>query len=171
MFYKCVSEIDAAPRNFAPLRCWMLDNFTSNTNLILKHCDQSSSHILFGRHDTISLQAAHSRHLLGRTPDEWLDRCNRSLCNSAPGARNQDPAPHGLDEWHCLVHCLAPAFYAPALFATDLAFLQVGELPQMVYCVQITNLDKPSTHTLHDFPPGLQATSPMCLPLEQIARM
>jgi hypothetical protein len=96
---------------------------------------------------------------------------DRSSSHRAPRTGNEDPAPHCLDERHRLVHCLAPAFYAPALFATNLTFLQVGELPQMVYRVQIANLNEPSTDAFHDLPPSFETTAPVCLPFQQVTRV
>ena len=52
-----------------------------------------------------------------------------SSSNRTPRARNQDPALHFVDEWHCLVHSLTPTLDIPALFATAFAFLKVGKLP------------------------------------------
>lgn len=63
---------------------------------------------------------------------------------------------------------LRPALDAPALLATDLAFLQICKLPEVVYRVKVANLHEPGTHAFHDLTSGLEAPTPMCLPLEQI---
>lgn len=69
------------------------------------------------------------------------------------------------------MYSVAPALDLPALLAATAALLQVCELPQVVDSVKVTNLDKPGTDTFHDLTAGLKASSPMCLPLEQVARV
>ena len=41
----------------------------------------------------------------------------------------------------------------------------------MVDRVKITNLHKPSSNTLHNLTASLEAAAPVCLPLEQVARV
>lgn len=64
---------------------------------------------------------------------------------------------------------LGPPLDTPTLLPTDLALLEVGELPEMMDCVKVADLHEPSTHALHDLASGLEAPTPVCLPLEQVA--
>lgn len=93
----------------------------------------------------------------------------QSLSNRAPRHRNENSALHRLDERYCFVNRLRPPLNAPRLLTADLALLQVGKLPQMVDGVEITNLDEPCTHALHDLPARLEASTPMRFPLKEIA--
>jgi len=67
------------------------------------------------------------------------------------------------------VNRLAPAFYAPTLLTADLAFLKVGKLPEVVDRVEVANLHEPGADTLHDLTTSLETTSPVGLPLKQVA--
>lgn len=69
------------------------------------------------------------------------------------------------------MHSLCPALDPPRLFTADLAFFQVGELPEVVHRVQVADLNEPSSHPLHHFPASLEATSPMGLPFQQVPGM
>lgn len=69
------------------------------------------------------------------------------------------------------MHRLRPAGYAPRILATNLSLLQVGELPEMVYRVQVANLDEPGAHSFHHLAASLKTPAPMCLPLEEVARV
>lgn len=93
------------------------------------------------------------------------------LGHRRPGHGYQDSRVHGLDERNGLVHRLGPTRYAPAVLAADLPLLEVGKLPEVVHRVQIANLHKPSTNALHHLAAGLQAPTPVCLPLEQVSRV
>lgn len=75
--------------------------------------------------------------------------------DGAPWHGNQDPALHRLNKGHRSMNRISPAFNTPGLFTTNLAFLQVGELPEMVHRVEIANLHKPSTDAFHDLATSL----------------
>lgn len=66
---------------------------------------------------------------------------------------------------------IAPTLDGPALLATIAALFEVGELPKVVNGVEVANLDKPRTNSLHDLTTGLEASSPVSLPFEQVSRM
>lgn len=69
------------------------------------------------------------------------------------------------------MNSIAPAFNGPALLATISALFKVGELPKMVNGVEVANLNKPSTNSLHDLTAGLEASSPVSLPFKQVSRV
>lgn len=93
----------------------------------------------------------------------------QGLCYRRPGHGDEDPGLHGLDQRHRLVHCIAPALNRPALLSAGPSLLQVGKLPEMVDRVKLSNLDEPGSNAFHDLPSGLEASSPVSLPLQQIA--
>lgn len=64
---------------------------------------------------------------------------------------------------------LRPTFNVPGLLATNLALLQVCELPEVVDHVQVTNLDKPGSDAFHDLPTSLETAAPVRLPLQEIS--
>ena len=66
---------------------------------------------------------------------------------------------------------VAPALDGPALLATVSALFEVCELPKVVNGVEIANLDKPRTNSLHDLTTGLEAASPVSLPFKEVSRM
>lgn len=99
-----------------------------------------------------------------------------------------DAALHGLNEWHSLVNCLAPSWYAPALLSPGAALLEVGELPQVVDFVESSYLNEPccgnvstrelashvephTSHSLHDFSSSSQTLLPVRLPFQEVARV
>lgn len=82
---------------------------------------------------------------------------------------NQHSALHRLDQRNSLVHCVSPAFDAPALLSADLALFQVRKLPQVVDRVQLANLHEPCSDAFHNLAACLESTTPMCLPFEEIA--
>ena len=94
-----------------------------------------------------------------------------SLCNRRPWHRNQDCRLHLLDQGYRLVHRIAPTFDTPAPLTACTSLLQVGKLPQVMYSVQVANLHKPGSDTLHHFTPSLQSPPPVRLPLEQVPGM
>lgn len=65
----------------------------------------------------------------------------------------------------------APSLDAPALLTANLALLEVGKLPKVVHGVEVADLHEPGTYALHDFATGLEASPPVGLPLEEVARM
>ncbi|KAJ6119065.1 hypothetical protein N7471_013016 [Penicillium samsonianum] len=74
--------------------------------------------------------ATFAHHLLRRLKRGRLSFLFNSS-NGAPRHGDKNPALHGLDERSGLVHYLSPAFNAPRLLAAHLAFLQIGELPEV----------------------------------------
>lgn len=64
---------------------------------------------------------------------------------------------------------LAPAFYAPTLLTADLALLEVGKLPEVVDRVEVADLHEPGADALHNLTTSLEATSPVGLPLQEVA--
>jgi hypothetical protein len=93
------------------------------------------------------------------------------LPDRAPRHRDENPALHCLNKWYRLVYRLCPSLNAPRLLTADLALLQIGKLPQVMHGVEIANLDEPCTHSLHDLPARLEASTPMRLPLQKITRV
>ena len=87
-----------------------------------------------------------------------------------PGHRHQDAALHLLNQRYRLVHRIGPSLNFPTLLAPDLALLEIGKLPEMVHRVEVANLHKPSSDTLHHLATSLEAASPVSLPLKEIAR-
>ena len=69
------------------------------------------------------------------------------------------------------MHRIGPALDAPALLAANLALLEVGKLPQVVYRIEVTDLDEPGADALHDLPSGLETPAPVRLPLEEVSRV
>jgi hypothetical protein len=67
------------------------------------------------------------------------------------------------------VNGVTPALDGPALLTPGAALLQIGELPKVMDRVKVANLDKPGTDTFHDLTAGLQTSSPMSLPLQEVA--
>jgi hypothetical protein len=94
---------------------------------------------------------------------------NASLANRTPWHWNKDPALHRLDQWNSLMNGVRPAFDAPRLFSSNFPLFQVGKLPQMVYRIQISNLNKPSTNAFHDLSTSRKAATPVSFPFEQVA--
>lgn len=94
-----------------------------------------------------------------------------SLCYRAPWHGHQNSALHRLDQRDSLVHRLAPARHTPALLSARTSFFEIGELPQVVDGVEVSDLHEPGTHTLHDFFPGTQTSAPVCLPFQEVARV
>lgn len=93
------------------------------------------------------------------------------LCHRTPRHGDQNSTLHCLNQRHGLVDRFAPAFNTPRFLSSLLPLFQIGELPQMVNCIQLANLDEPGTDALHDFPAGFQTLSPMGFPFEKIARV
>jgi hypothetical protein len=69
------------------------------------------------------------------------------------------------------VYRFTPARDAPALLSAGASFLKVGELPKVMDSVQISNLDEPSAHTFHNLLSGTKTCAPVCLPLQEVARV
>jgi len=67
------------------------------------------------------------------------------LANWTPRHRHHDPTLHLLNQWHSLVHSLAPARHTPALLPASSALFKVGKLPQVVDRVEISDLNEPSS--------------------------
>lgn len=67
------------------------------------------------------------------------------------------------------MHCIAPALNRPALLSAGPSLLQISKLPEMVDSVELSNLDEPGSDTFHDLPSSLEASSPVSLPLQQVA--
>lgn len=93
------------------------------------------------------------------------------LSDGRPRHGDENSGLHLLDQRHRLVDSVAPALDGPALLTSLAAFLKVGKLPEVVDSVEIANLDEPGANALHNFTTSLEATAPVRLPLEQVARM
>jgi hypothetical protein len=93
------------------------------------------------------------------------------LCHRRPRHGNEDSRCHSLDQRHSLMDRITPSFNRPALLAARSSLLKIRELPQVVDCVEISNLHEPSSDAFHDLPTSFQATPPVGLPFEQVSRM
>lgn len=88
------------------------------------------------------------------------------------------------------MHRIAPPWHAPALLATCPTLLEIRELPKVVHDIEVADLREPCSHawnyvstvspwigklkgklTFHHLSPCSQTLLPMCLPLEQVARV
>lgn len=101
----------------------------------------------------------------------YVSSTSRCLTDRAPRHRNENPALHRLDEGDGLMDCLGPPFDAPRLLTANLALFQVGILPQVVYCVEVTDLDEPCAHAFHHLPTRIEAPTPVGLPFQKVARV
>ena len=91
------------------------------------------------------------------------------LCYGTPWHWNQDPALHLFNQRNSLVNCLSPSFHTPTHLSSRFSLFEICKLPEVMYSVQISDLDEPCTNPFHDFSPGFEASSPVCLPLKQIS--
>jgi hypothetical protein len=69
------------------------------------------------------------------------------------------------------VYRFTPAGHAPALLSTRASFLKVGELPEVMDGIEVSNLHEPGTHPFHDLLSGTQTSAPVSLPLQEVARV
>ena len=76
-----------------------------------------------------------------------------------------------MDERNSLVNRFSPSFLLPTLFSSNFSFLEIRKLPEVVDGVKVSYLNKPRAHALHYLTSGLQAASPVGLPLEEISGM
>jgi hypothetical protein len=97
---------------------------------------------------------------------KWRTIAGFRLSNRTPRHRDQDPALHRLNQWHRLVNRISPALNTPRLLSSQLPLLQIRKLPEMVHRVQVSDLYKPCSNSLHHFSSCLEAFSPMRFPFE-----
>jgi hypothetical protein len=97
----------------------------------------------------------------------YASNLNR-LCNRTPWHWDQNPTLHTLDQRHRLMHGISPPLDTPALLPPHLPLLQICKLPQMMHRIQLSNLHKPGSYSLHDFSSCAETTAPMGLPFEEI---
>ena len=90
------------------------------------------------------------------------------LPDRAPWHGDENAALHVLDQRDGLVHGFRPPLDPPRLLPPNLALFQVCKLPQVMHRVEVSDLDEPGSDSFHDLASGLEATAPMCLPLEKV---
>lgn len=88
------------------------------------------------------------------------------LCHGTPWHWNQDPTLHLFNQRDRLVNCLSPSFHTPTHLSSRFSLFEICKLPEVMHGVQVSDLDKPCTNPFHHFSPGLEASSPVCLPFK-----
>lgn len=63
----------------------------------------------------------------------------------------------------------SPALFTPALLATNLAFAEVGKLPEVMYVIKGSDLAEPGADALHDVAACSEPLAPVRLPLEEVS--